>query len=163
MLSLSVALTRFPTEKANTNIKNKKNKPRNWSNLSPLGGNYPYAVNYCKNLEEDGHKDWRLPNISELREMVQDCPKIEPNGECKIRKDNTSTKKWKMEQCACAFSENEYGAYSKFGDSQCLWSSTVAALSFSKIAYVFCPDGGLIAPVKKEQMMRVRCIRDEKK
>lgn len=148
---------------ANTNIKNKKNnKPSNWSNLSPLAGNYLYAVNYCKNLEEDGHKDWHLPNISELREMVQDCPKIEPNGECKIRKNNTSTKKWKMEQCACAFNEDEYGAYSKFGDSQCLWSSTVAALSFSKIAYISCPLDGSIVPTTKDKMMRVRCIRDEK-
>lgn len=148
---------------AKTNIKNKKNKPRNWSNLSPLAGNYTYAVNYCKNLEEDGHKDWRLPNISELREMVQDCPKIEPGGECKIRKDNTSTKKWKWEQCACAFNEDEYGAFSKLGDSMCLWSSTVAALSFSKIAYKFCPLDGSISPHKKTQLNGVRCIRDEKK
>ncbi len=161
-------LTIYPEGKcakeAKTNISNmKKNKPSKWSNISPIVMNWSYAVNYCKNLEEDGHKDWRLPNISELREMVQDCPKTEPGGECKIRKDNTSTKKWRWEQCSCAFNIDEYGAYSKFGDSYCLWSSTVAAFTFSQIVYDFCPLEGSILPMKKDTMIKVRCIRDEKK
>ena len=36
-----------------------------WS--KEAAGTWHAAVAYCKNLTEDGHSDWRLPNIDELR------------------------------------------------------------------------------------------------
>ena len=42
------------------------------------------ANEYCANLEEDGHKDWRLPTIDELRSMVEQCPETATGGKCAI-------------------------------------------------------------------------------
>lgn len=42
------------------------------------------AVSWCENLEEKGYSDWRLPTISELRTLIQNCPASEVGGECEV-------------------------------------------------------------------------------
>lgn len=41
------------------------------------------AINYCKNLNENGYNDWRLPNIDELRTLIQ-VPQTITGGACQI-------------------------------------------------------------------------------
>ena len=42
------------------------------------------ALNYCKNLNEYSYSHWRLPNIDEVRGIIINCPKTEPNRKCKV-------------------------------------------------------------------------------
>lgn len=44
--------------------------------------NFYVMSNYCSNLDEDGHKDWRLPTMIELRAMFENKEKIEQGDGC---------------------------------------------------------------------------------
>ena len=42
------------------------------------------AEHYCESLVLDGHDDWRLPGIDELRAIIDGNPATEPGGDCGI-------------------------------------------------------------------------------
>jgi hypothetical protein len=44
----------------------------------------PVATAYCEDLRLDGHDDWRLPTITELRTMIRGCADDEPDGVCGV-------------------------------------------------------------------------------
>ncbi|MBR4531399.1 DUF1566 domain-containing protein [bacterium] len=71
-----------------------------WSGKAPERIRWIDAVDYCKNLNEGGFSDWRLPSIAVLTTLVQNC--YNSNG-CTGDTD---------------------GKYSKFGDIVFLWSSS---------------------------------------
>ena len=42
------------------------------SEAKTVGKNWSDAIDHCENLSLGGHDDWRLPNINELRSIVND-------------------------------------------------------------------------------------------
>lgn len=80
-------LQKFPEGKCGFEAKmtlKKQIKISNWSQRSYEEKSYNEAVEYCKNLKEGNHNDWRLPTIDELRTIIKDSPRTEIGGTCKI-------------------------------------------------------------------------------
>ena len=95
-----------------------------WSNKAPYNMIWSDAFEYCNNLDEGGHSDWRLPTISELRTLIQNCPATEAGGECGVTDNCLSWKE--CENNVCRGCGNDYnGKYSKLGDTGWFWSSSV--------------------------------------
>lgn len=157
------------TEKPTKSQQNKKVDVVNglqWSNKFKRIMTYKNAVNYCQNLNEDGFNDWNLPNIDELRTLVQNCPKTETDGECKVSEKNKclSSKCFEREldKCHCESRENNGGYYSKLGDDDNveLWSSSPASdditqwtLDFHSAVIYY------LDPFYPESRKHVRCVR----
>ncbi|MBR4531980.1 DUF1566 domain-containing protein [bacterium] len=79
------------------------------------------ARKYCNSLEENGLTGWRLPNIDELRTLIQNCPNTEPGGACKVSEKNGCLSPSECDisvfrDCQC--SEDHSGKYSKLGYSR---------------------------------------------
>jgi hypothetical protein len=100
--------------------KNTSNTPVNWQN----------ALAYCENLSLDSQNDWRLPNIRELKSLVdynRYYPAIDPGIPCK---------------------------------SSTYWSATSVASDTQKTAWsVFFGNGDDIWKIKS-MSFNVRCVRD---
>ena len=93
-----------------------------WSASSATKTDWNGAYNYCSAMTEDGH-NWRLPTISELRQLVKNCAGTEYNGPCGVRDGHLKESDFTYNECAkCT---NRYdGSYSKFGDKDYLWSAS---------------------------------------
>ena len=74
-----------------------------WSDKAPKKMNFNEARNYCRRLNEGGITEWRLPDINELRILIQNCPASLSGSSCR---------------------SNNSGEYSVLGDTENLWSSS---------------------------------------
>ena len=81
------------------------------------------AKNYCSNLTACGHSDWRLPTISELRSLIQNCPKTQTGGECGVTDSCLSDSCYTFTACSGCDHDSSV-KYSKLGDNKWLWSSS---------------------------------------
>ena len=140
--------------------KNKKEATKTeklqWSDKSTAAMNWDDAMNYCKNLNENGHSDWRLPNIDELRTLIQNCPATVTGGECKITDSCLSYKDCFSNACNTYYDSN--GGYSKLGDTYYFWSSSVLSDN-SDFAWYVDFNNGYISPNTKGFSISVRCVR----
>ena len=102
-----------------------------WSASSPNKTDWNGAYNYCSAMTEGGH-NWRLPTISELRQLVQNCAGTEYNGVCGVKDGHLKESDFTYNECAkCT---NRYdGGYSKLGDKDYLWSSSELDGDSSKV------------------------------
>ncbi len=143
-----------------------------WSSVARAHLTRKSALRYCEDLDEAGFQDWRLPSISELRTLIQNCPYMEypkPAG----LKDNewcgvTDSCLMPDESCdaacrSCPYDRETPGKYSKFGDTEIFWtSSTPWESSYSGDEgwrLGFNPPKFIIQ-VEDLGSNRVRCVRD---
>ena len=136
-----------------------------WSNKASDSMPWNDAINYCKNLNEGGHSDWRLPNIDELRTLIKNCPKTESGGECKVSEQGKclSLKCWQpSSSCSCALKEDNSGYYSKLGDDDNvgLLSSSVVSDDSNRVWYIGFGYAGPTALYNKAISGQVRCVRN---
>jgi hypothetical protein len=107
-----------------------------WSNASKETMKWGDAIDFCTDL------GGRLPNISELRTLIKNCPATEhpkPSGQdddwCGVESDCSSLEcylsgldinDFENTPCTgCAFDEESSGKYSVFGHTVRLWSSSI--------------------------------------
>lgn len=90
-----------------------------WSNISTDHMIWDDAVVYCENI------GGRLPTISELRTLIQNCPATEPEGSCGVIDECLSSEECWSELCRdCKYDSENPNKYSVFGDNGYLWSSS---------------------------------------
>jgi hypothetical protein len=65
----------------------------NWSDASSNKMTWDEAITYCENL------GGRLPTISELRTLIQNCPGTETGGECGVTDDCLSSDDCRTDPC----------------------------------------------------------------
>ncbi len=102
------------------------------SDVKTITRDWKGAIKYCKNLTINGHHDWRLPTIKEMKSI-------------KLYKDG-------IPGMVDGFKNNTYGAY---------WSSTPYK-GYPKFAWGLNYYSGFVGYVIKSYKGHVRCVRSVK-
>lgn len=139
----------------------KNNVPHlQWSGRSPEKLDWQGALDYCRNNSDGGFKDWRLPNIDELRESIRNCSKTEVGGECRVsEKNGCLSSECKNPKDSCACERKNKSVYSGFdGYDIGLWSSSeLSDNPDSAWGVVF--YSAMIGSNKKSGEFYARCMR----
>ena len=103
-----------------------------WSGKSAEKMHWADAIDYCKNINEGGKNDWRLPSIAVLETLVKQCGSSGySNGEC-----------------------------SKFGDIVFLWAAN-SGNAEATIAYGVYFYNGARQTKNVDESFNARCVRRE--
>ncbi len=126
-----------------------------WSNKSPNRMDWNDAIKYCKNLNEGGHSDWRLPNIDELRTLIQNHSGTQTGGTCKIS-EKAGKLAWSDRSGDC---DGRNGSnFSKLGDDVWLWSSSTQSDSSNGAWFVDFANGNVFHR-NEYNLNYIRCVR----
>ena len=104
-----------------------------WSHLDSR--TWELANTYCENLTYGGYSDWRLPTIAELRTLIQNCPNTVTGGSCAVTTGCLQSSCCLSYNCTCSTLDYN-GNYSKFGDTDILWSSSKISDDYAIRPYV---------------------------
>lgn len=122
-----------------------------WSDASSDSMTWDPAKAYCKSL------GGRLPTISELRTLIENCPGTETGGECGVTDSCLSYGDcWNNSCDSC--SEADDGRYSVFGDTYWFWSSSELSDNADGVWYVDFDYGYVNFSSKDNLIPRVRCL-----
>ncbi len=131
-----------------------------WSEVSSRSINWEDAISYCENLDQDGHVDWKLPTIGQLRSLIVECPGTIPGGTCKINDSCLELSCRDPECMKCPVSGD--GKYSKLGLTGTIWSGSEIAegstFSGTHAWYVYFLSGS-IDYHHKDTINDVICVR----
>lgn len=127
-----------------------KNGSLEWSDLSKTAMIYSAAKTYCENL------CGRMPTISELRTLVQNCPASETGGACGVT--DTCPSCYTDEGCKSCDGDST-GKYSKLGDAN-IWllSATMTSTAGDYVWHLSFQNGG-IGGSTLDNGANVRCVR----
>ena len=132
-----------------------------WSKKSSSNMTYGDATSYCSGSEMNGYggyTDWRLPTISELRTLIQNCSKTETGGSCGVIDSCLSRSDCRNDACSgCDYDST--AKYSKFGESGWFWSSSIRSDNSSRIWSVYFDYGRLDDGNAISSNFYVRCVR----
>lgn len=131
-----------------------------WSAVSKNDMDWNKAVSYCDKLTEGGLNGWRLPTISELRTVIQNCAGTVVGGACAVNDpDHLSLVNDDSSDCRCEY-KGEDTDYSRLGDGDIwLWSSSVSSDDGNDRWCAVFGEGGL-APIGKDNVNFVRCVKN---
>lgn len=122
-----------------------------WSEVSRNPMTWDEAISYCEKL------DGRLPTISELRTLIQNCPKNEIGGACGVTYECLSYLDCWNESCyGCEYDKS--GKYSFFGDVAWLWSSSKQSDNEYSVWDIDFASGHVLNHNENEEF-NVRCVR----
>ncbi len=121
------------------------------------------ALDYCNNLTQNGHSDWRLPTISELRSLISGCKATETGGSCTITDTCLSDSSCRDDSCSgcadgggaangCYWPQGMQGTCSRY------WSSSGCTDHISNAWHVNF-NLGLVNSYSKDNQYYVRCVR----
>ncbi|HPM48105.1 MAG TPA: DUF1566 domain-containing protein, partial [bacterium] len=130
-----------------------------WSLKAPSEKTWSQAISYCNNLVESGHSDWRLPTISELRTLIQNCPATETSGECTVTDECLYYSSCRHTACDGCSPSGSDGRYSKLGDTEWFWSSSTQPDISTNAWYVLFRDGKVSFHPKANSLSGMRCVR----
>ena len=129
-----------------------------WSAISSSDMVWDDANTYCENLTEGGYTDWRLPNIDELRTLIQECEGTQTGGMCSVTESCLSASDcWNSDACESCSSDFT-GGYSKFGETTNLWSSSTRS-DDTDTAWNVGFSSGSVSGSHKNDNRYVRCVR----
>ncbi len=147
-----------------------------WSNINSKNIKWAEAEKHCNDLTEGGFEDWRMPTISELRTLVQNCEKTATGGACNVTDECTSSNSTANPRCynvdLCTSTTSAYGiefcgnktdgSYSKLGDGALyLWSSTTSNDAGDSVWFIYFKNTNITAQ-KKTLTGRTRCVHEIK-
>ena len=121
-----------------------------WSKKADTTYTWSSAGTYCDSLGSG----WRLPNISELRTLIQNCSGTVPGGSCAVDSDHLAPSYYSSDNCVCG--ENSSGKYSKFGEICELWSSSESTRDGYAWGVYF--EKGYVNEYEKNDSLDVKCV-----
>ena len=136
--------------------KNETTMGLQWSKLSQNSMVWAQALMYCKTLDENGHNDWRLPNIDDLRTLIQNHSGTQTGGTCPIS-EKAGNLYWGESPDDCRGQDGNN--FSKLNDNDWFWSSSVLAED-SKHAWGVNFDNGALCQSGMNIGNAVRCVRN---
>jgi hypothetical protein len=133
--------------------------------IKPAGAalNWTNAIRYCKKLSLDGHKDWRLPTISEFRGLIRGCPKTQADGSCGVTNTclNSNCRNDACNGCELKRGPGAGGAYwpaALAGKSGVYWSASPVA-DYGRDAWLADFDSGGVFNSYGVDDGDARCVR----
>jgi len=135
---------------------------------------YAEAQEYCHNLSLDGLTAWRIPNISELRMLIQDCSPTITGGSCPVTNDCLSQNECYSSDCqqGCgedsAYYDPSHGWYIGTGwlgggfDGRWWTSSSVESEAVGNVYIIAFYNGVIgIENTEDDTQHNIRCIEEE--
>ena len=126
-----------------------------WSSIAEKKMNWDDAIKYCEDLNEGGYSDWHLPNIDQLRILIQNHPGTQSGGSCPIsERSGKLSSKDRTNDCNIGIGSN----FSKLGDTS--WFRSSSTLSdYADRTWIVAFDEGKVLDVNKRYVNSVRCVR----
>lgn len=128
-----------------------------WSEIS-YTRTWEAAEEYCRNLDEGGFRNWRLPTIDELRTLIQNHSGTKTGGTCRI-----SDKDGRLSSQDRTFRDckgRKGDSFSADSEGKKVWSSSVLTDYPYDRWFVDFSNGGIYTHYYKWIENYVRCVRN---